>query len=45
MLHNYFKTKDSLAAHSAHPFHVNVVNDSVLPIVDDITVVDLDRQR
>jgi len=39
MLHNYFKTKDNLAAYSAHPFHVSVVNDLVLPIVDDITVL------
>jgi hypothetical protein len=39
-LHSCFKTKDDRAAYSAHPRHVSVVMDFVLPIVDDITVVD-----
>jgi len=40
VLHSCFKTKDDRAAYSAHPRHVSVVMDFVLPIVDDITVVD-----
>lgn len=40
MLHSRYKTKQDLAAYTAHPSHVSVVNDSVLPIIDDIMAVD-----
>lgn len=40
LLHSRYKTKDDLASYSAHPRHVSVVKDSVLPIVDDIMAVD-----
>ncbi|KAB1209432.1 hypothetical protein CJ030_MR6G027701 [Morella rubra] len=39
-LHSRYRTKDDLAAYAAHPSHVGVVKDSVLPIVDDIMAVD-----
>ncbi|KAE7998477.1 hypothetical protein FH972_003021 [Carpinus fangiana] len=39
-LHSRYKTKDDLAGYSAHPRHVSVVKESVLPIVEDIMAVD-----
>ncbi|XP_050270113.1 stress-response A/B barrel domain-containing protein UP3 [Quercus robur] len=40
VLHSRYKSKDDLAAYSAHPSHVSVVKENVLPIVDDIMAVD-----
>ncbi|XP_050382499.1 stress-response A/B barrel domain-containing protein UP3-like [Argentina anserina] len=40
LLHSRYKSKDDLAAYSAHPGHVSVVKESVLPICDDIMAVD-----
>ncbi|KAG8657105.1 stress-response A/B barrel domain-containing protein UP3 [Manihot esculenta] len=40
MLHSRYSSKDSLNAYSAHPSHVTVVKESVLPICDDIMAVD-----
>ncbi|XP_010049531.2 stress-response A/B barrel domain-containing protein UP3 [Eucalyptus grandis] len=40
MLHSRYRTKDDLAAYSAHPSHMGVVKESVLPICDDIMAVD-----
>ncbi|KAK9943962.1 hypothetical protein M0R45_009549 [Rubus argutus] len=40
LLHSRYKTKDDLAAYSAHPNHLSVVKDLGLPICDDIMAVD-----
>ncbi|KAL0015044.1 hypothetical protein SO802_002113 [Lithocarpus litseifolius] len=40
VLHSRYKSKDDLAAYSAHPSHVSVVKENVLPIIDDIMAVD-----
>lgn len=40
LLHSRYKTKDDLAAYSAHPNHLSVVKDLGLPIMDDIMAVD-----
>ncbi|XP_041006907.1 stress-response A/B barrel domain-containing protein UP3-like [Juglans microcarpa x Juglans regia] len=39
-LHSRYRTKDDLAAYSAHPSHLSVVKESLLPIIDDIMAVD-----
>lgn len=40
LLHSRYATKDDLAAYSAHPAHVSVVREHVLPICEDIMAVD-----
>ncbi|KAK9948058.1 hypothetical protein M0R45_003647 [Rubus argutus] len=40
LLQSRYKTKDDLAAYSAHPNHLSVVKESVLPICDDVMAVD-----
>ncbi|CAM8890219.1 unnamed protein product [Rhodiola kirilowii] len=40
LLHSRYKSKEDLAAYSAHPAHVSVVKDNVLPICDEIMAVD-----
>ncbi|KAJ8568761.1 hypothetical protein K7X08_030983 [Anisodus acutangulus] len=40
MLHSRYKSKSDLADYSAHPSHVSVVKEYVLPMVDDIMAVD-----
>ncbi|KAL5698276.1 hypothetical protein ACHQM5_029337 [Ranunculus cassubicifolius] len=40
MLHSRYKTKEDLGNYSAHPDHMGVVKQSVLPICDDIMAVD-----
>ncbi|MQL96803.1 hypothetical protein Taro_029492 [Colocasia esculenta] len=40
LLHSRYATKDDLAAYSAHPVHVSVVREHVLPNSDDIMAVD-----
>ncbi|KAL5995361.1 hypothetical protein ACLOJK_025419 [Asimina triloba] len=40
LLHSRYRTKEDLAAYSAHPAHVSVVKESVLPVCDDIMAVD-----
>ncbi|XP_065850827.1 stress-response A/B barrel domain-containing protein UP3-like [Euphorbia lathyris] len=40
MLHSRYSSKEDLSAYSAHPSHVSVVKESVLPICDDIMAVD-----
>lgn len=40
ILHSRYSSKPDLAAYSAHPNHLSVVKDFILPIVDDITAVD-----
>lgn len=40
MLHSRYSSKDDLGAYSAHPEHLRVVRESVLPICDDIMAVD-----
>ncbi|WCJ42765.1 Stress-response A/B barrel domain-containing protein UP3 [Euphorbia peplus] len=40
MLHSRYSSKDNLAAYSAHPSHVTVVKESVLPVCDDVMAVD-----
>ncbi|WVZ11822.1 hypothetical protein V8G54_016352 [Vigna mungo] len=40
MFHTRYKSKEDLQAYSAHPSHVTVVKENVLPIVDDIMTVD-----
>ncbi|XP_075079619.1 stress-response A/B barrel domain-containing protein UP3 [Nicotiana tabacum] len=40
ILHSRYKTKSDLADYSAHPDHVSVVKEYVLPVVDDIMAVD-----
>lgn len=40
MLHSRYNSKDDLSAYSAHPNHLGVVKESVLPICDDIMAVD-----
>lgn len=40
MLHSRYKSKEDLQAYSAHPSHVTVVKENVLPIIDDIMAVD-----
>ncbi|KAL6220932.1 hypothetical protein ACLB2K_008685 [Fragaria x ananassa] len=39
LLHSRYSSKDNLAAYSAHPGHLTVVKDSVLPICDDVMAV------
>jgi len=39
-LHSRYKDKQSLAEYCAHPQHVNVGNEFVLPIVDDLLALD-----
>jgi hypothetical protein len=39
-LHSRYKDKQSLAEYSAHPQHVNVVKEFVLPIIDDLLALD-----
>ncbi|XP_057969705.1 stress-response A/B barrel domain-containing protein UP3-like [Malania oleifera] len=39
-LHSRYRTKEDLSAYSAHPNHLGVVKESVLPICDDIMAVD-----
>lgn len=40
MLHSRYSSKDDLSAYSAHPSHVGVVKEHVVPICDDIMAVD-----
>ncbi|CAJ1940482.1 unnamed protein product [Sphenostylis stenocarpa] len=40
MLHSRYKSKEDLQAYSAHPSHITVVKENVLPIIDDIMAVD-----
>ncbi|KAK4757896.1 hypothetical protein SAY87_019197 [Trapa incisa] len=40
MLHSRYSSKDDLAAYSAHPDHLHVVRETVLPICEDIMAVD-----
>ncbi|TMW85278.1 hypothetical protein EJD97_023392 [Solanum chilense] len=40
ILHSRYKSKSDLADYSAHPDHVSVVRQYVLPMVDDIMAVD-----
>ncbi|XP_009596806.1 stress-response A/B barrel domain-containing protein UP3-like [Nicotiana tomentosiformis] len=40
ILHSRYKSKSDLADYSAHPDHVSVVKEYVLPVVDDIMAVD-----
>ncbi|XP_030551894.1 stress-response A/B barrel domain-containing protein UP3 [Rhodamnia argentea] len=40
MLHSRYRSKDDLAAYSAHPSHMGVVKECVLPICEDIMAVD-----
>ncbi|KAK6248761.1 hypothetical protein QUC31_020326 [Theobroma cacao] len=40
MLHSRYKSKEDLSAYSAHPDHMRVVKENVLPICDDIMAVD-----
>lgn len=40
MLHSRYKSKSDLGDYSAHPDHVSVVKQYVLPVVDDIIAVD-----
>uniref|UniRef100_A0A3Q7H8X5 Stress-response A/B barrel domain-containing protein n=1 Tax=Solanum lycopersicum TaxID=4081 RepID=A0A3Q7H8X5_SOLLC len=40
ILHSRYKSKSDLADYSAHPDHVSVVRQYVLPVVDDIMAVD-----
>jgi hypothetical protein len=40
ILHSRYKSKDDLASYSAHPSHVSVVKENVLPIMEDIMAVD-----
>lgn len=40
MLHSRYRSKEDLNAYSAHPDHVSVVKNSVLPICADIMAVD-----
>ncbi|XP_018844473.1 stress-response A/B barrel domain-containing protein UP3-like [Juglans regia] len=39
-LHSRYKTKEDLEAYAANPSHVGVVNESVLPIIEDAMAVD-----
>ena len=39
VLHSRYKSKDDFAAYLAHPSHVSIVKENVLPIIDDITAV------
>ncbi|TYH60972.1 hypothetical protein ES332_D07G016700v1 [Gossypium tomentosum] len=40
MLHSRYKSKEDLNSYSAHPDHLRVVKENVLPICDDIMAVD-----
>ncbi|XVF48918.1 hypothetical protein PTKIN_Ptkin03bG0226800 [Pterospermum kingtungense] len=40
MLHSRYKSKEDLNTYSAHPDHMRVVKENVLPICDDIMAVD-----
>ncbi|XP_050220135.1 stress-response A/B barrel domain-containing protein UP3 [Mercurialis annua] len=40
VLHSRYSSKDNLNAYSAHPSHVSVVKEHVLPVCDDIMAVD-----
>ncbi|XP_060188469.1 stress-response A/B barrel domain-containing protein UP3-like [Lycium barbarum] len=40
ILHSRYNSKSDLADYSAHPAHVSVVKEHVLPVVDDIMAVD-----
>ncbi|XP_078433213.1 stress-response A/B barrel domain-containing protein UP3-like [Wolffia australiana] len=40
LLYSRYRSKDDLASYSAHPAHVSVVRDFVLPICDDVMAVD-----
>eukprot|EP00262_Sarcandra_glabra_P009516 TRINITY_DN23922_c0_g1_i1.p1 TRINITY_DN23922_c0_g1~~TRINITY_DN23922_c0_g1_i1.p1 ORF type:complete len:275 (+),score=33.91 TRINITY_DN23922_c0_g1_i1:51-875(+) len=40
LLHSRYKTKEDLNEYSAHPNHLTVVKESVLPICDDVMAVD-----
>ncbi|XXG51383.1 hypothetical protein AAC387_Pa02g5169 [Persea americana] len=40
LLHSRYRTKEDLAAYSAHPSHLDAVKTSVLPICDDVMAVD-----
>ncbi|KAE8675046.1 hypothetical protein F3Y22_tig00111701pilonHSYRG00044 [Hibiscus syriacus] len=40
MLHSRYKSKEGLSAYSAHPDHVRVVKENVLPICNDVMAVD-----
>ena len=39
-LYSRYRSKDDLAAYSAHPSHVSVVKENLFPIIDDIMTVD-----
>ncbi|CAA6659331.1 unnamed protein product [Spirodela intermedia] len=40
LLHSRYRTKEELAAYSAHPAHISVVREFVLPICEDIMALD-----
>ncbi|KAJ6724378.1 STRESS-RESPONSE A/B BARREL DOMAIN-CONTAINING PROTEIN UP3 [Salix viminalis] len=40
MLHSRYSSKENLSAYALHPTHVQVVQESILPICDDIMAVD-----
>ncbi|KAK9032144.1 hypothetical protein V6N11_056424 [Hibiscus sabdariffa] len=40
MLHSRYKSKEGLNSYSAHPDHVRVVKENVLPVCDDVMAVD-----
>ena len=40
LLHSRYNSKDDLSIYTAHPDHLGVVKESVLPICDDIMAVD-----
>ncbi|CAH8314351.1 unnamed protein product [Eruca vesicaria subsp. sativa] len=40
VLHSRYRSKDDLNAYAAHPDHVRVVKESVLPICEDVMAVD-----
>ncbi|OMO91752.1 Dimeric alpha-beta barrel [Corchorus olitorius] len=40
MLHSRYKSKEDLNTYSAHPDHMRVVKENVLPICDDLMAVD-----
>ncbi|XP_010273929.1 PREDICTED: stress-response A/B barrel domain-containing protein UP3-like [Nelumbo nucifera] len=40
LLHSRYRTKEDLSVYSAHPNHLSVVEDSVLPICEDIMAID-----
>ncbi|KAL5069859.1 hypothetical protein RYX36_020746 [Vicia faba] len=40
MLHSRYKSKEDLEAYTVHPSHLGVVRGKVLPIIDDLMLVD-----